>query len=90
MNRSDQLVVDVTLATACLRFSITAGFDLARGIMHTKLAARSSSLLLLGVAKLGALQCMVRESQSSKSPASIWHMMGWFSAKFGSSFGKRK
>ena len=67
MNRSDQLVVDFTLATASLRFSITAEFDLARGIMHTKLAARSSPLHLLGVVKLE--HC----SESCESPRAANH-----------------
>ena len=91
MKRSLQLVVDVRLARASLRLAMTEAFDRERGIMQTKLAARSKPLRGSPSAPMAGLeQCTVRESHSRRSPASMWGMIGGVNASSGSSMGNRK
>ena len=79
MKRSLQFVVDVRVATAAFLLAMTSGFDLTRGIMHTRLAARSNSDDDSGSLRPGALQWIVLESHSNRSPAAISAMIGFTS-----------
>ena len=88
-----QLVVEVSFETAAFRREITSSLDLDRGIIQIKLIARIRAFLSGATASVfvgGLLQWIVRESQRSKSPASIWQVIGFESASSGSLLGNRK